>query len=87
MRSMKRLCQYTIQNPKLASSNNISQCKYKVQKKRGLFVGEGMENDVVILSEIYVKHYFYLSVIDMLYNKEFESSLIKLNETEKCEKQ
>lgn len=45
-----------------------------------------MENDVVILSEIYVKHYFYLSVIDMLYNKEFESSLIKLNETEKCEK-
>lgn len=50
---------------------------------KDLFWVEGMENDVVILSEVRVKH--YVSAIGMQYNKGFESSLIKLGENEMYE--
>lgn len=40
-----------------------------------------MENDVVILSEVQCIKY-YLCTIGMQYNKESESSMIKLSKTE-----
>ena len=51
---------------------------------KDLFWVEGMENDAAILSGVRcVKH--YVSAIGMQYNKGFESSLIKLGETEMYE--